>query len=211
MRVETDFPLSDWSPDHIHPKGTMTDNTTHSGFNWKVFNLLKSVRLMDLGCSGGGLVKSIIDDGGFAVGIEGSDYSKNRQRAEWATIPGNLFNADITHPFTVLNDDNEQVKFNVITAWEVLEHIPDEDIDAMMSNIDRHLESDGLFICSISQARDHWEGYDYHVNIHPEAWWHDRLNKLGWTVRQDVFNYINPDWVRGPMNGMQSFPLVVSR
>jgi len=38
---------------------------------------------MDIRCSGGGLVLDGILKGHFAIGLEGSDYSKKRQRAEW--------------------------------------------------------------------------------------------------------------------------------
>ena len=44
-------------------------------------------------------MKSILDAGGFAVGVEGSDYSQRHKRAEWATIPDHLFTTDATVPF----------------------------------------------------------------------------------------------------------------
>ncbi len=211
MKIITEHPLADWSPDHVHPKGTATDSTTHPGFNRKLLELIPGVRLLDLGCAGGGLVASILADGGFAVGIDGSDYSALRNRAEWATIPGNLFTADITRPFTLQGDDGERLVFDVVTAWEVLEHIPEPLVPAMMANAAAHLRDGGLFICSISQARDFWEGYDYHVNIHQRDWWEGELPRLGWKLRPDLDAYFDPDWVRGPQRGMDSFAMVISR
>src|SRR5262249_488147 len=102
MRLETSKPVAYDSPDHLGPVGTANDNTTNPRFNRKLFAYLPDVRLLDIGCAGGGLVKSIIDDGGFAVGIEGSDYSKQRRRAEWATIPDRLFTADAAGAFRPL-------------------------------------------------------------------------------------------------------------
>lgn len=212
MRIITEHPLADWSPDHIHPKGTATDSTRHEGFNRKLFGLFPEVRLLDLGCAGGGLVASIIEDGGTAAGIDGSDYSQATRRAEWGKLPGGiLFTADITRPFSLEEDDGSPALFDVVTAWEVLEHIPEELVPAMMGNVANHLVDGGLFVCSISQARDFWEGYDYHVNIHQRDWWEAELPRLGWKLRPDLDAYFDPDWVRGPQRGMDSFAMVISR
>jgi predicted TPR repeat methyltransferase len=77
------------------------------------------LRILDLGCSGGGFVKDCLDDGCLAVGLEGSNYSKNLRRAEWRTIPENLFTADLTTPFQVFSEFPEgevPLTFDVITA-----------------------------------------------------------------------------------------------
>lgn len=212
-RIDTRFPLAGTSIDHLYPKGTATDNTVNLEFNKRLYELIpvSDVQLLDLGCSGGGLVKSVLDDGGFAVGVEGSDYSLRLGRAEWPVIPGNLFTADITKPFQLYNDDYESLKFNVVTAWEVLEHVPEIMIDRMFQNIVQHLSDDGLFICSISTMRDIMNGNDYHITVHPESWWRDTLPQLGWHVRDDLYNHFHPHWVRGPHNGMASFCLVLDR
>jgi 2-polyprenyl-3-methyl-5-hydroxy-6-metoxy-1,4-benzoquinol methylase len=71
ITVKTNHPVAIYSPDHLFPHGTMRDNSSNPEFNKKLYELfpVKEVRLLDIGCSGGGLVKSILDDGGFAVGI----------------------------------------------------------------------------------------------------------------------------------------------
>src|SRR4051794_25089447 len=83
ISIETPKPVAYDSPDHIEPVGTAADNSTSRRFNAKLFRYIPpaEVRLLDVGCSGGGLVKSILDAGGFAVGVEGSDYSQRHKRA----------------------------------------------------------------------------------------------------------------------------------
>src|SRR4051812_40605701 len=101
--VKTSKPIAYDSPDHITPVGSARDNHLNHEFNRKLYQVfpIDRVRVLDLGCAGGGFVKSILAAGGFAIGIEGSDYSKVRKRAEWATIPDSLFTADMTEPFEV--------------------------------------------------------------------------------------------------------------
>src|SRR3990167_2627697 len=103
LKVETDYPVALDSPDHLEPWGTKQDNSVNKRFNKKLIKLFgHTPNVLDLGCAGGGFVRSIIKQGGLAVGIEGSDYSKKIKRAEWAKIPDNLFTADITKPFKLI-------------------------------------------------------------------------------------------------------------
>jgi hypothetical protein len=81
--VKTEFPVALDSPDHLCPWGTARDSSTNSRFNEKVYRLFEPLgrfpRVLDLGCSGGGFVRACLNDGCLAVGIEGSDFSKNRK------------------------------------------------------------------------------------------------------------------------------------
>lgn len=129
LQIITEHPIAYESFDHIKPHGTANDNTHYPWFVTKTQRIFgRKVKHMDLGCAGGGLVKDFIDMNHFSVGVEGSDFSFKNQRAEWKTIPGNLFTADITKPFHIIDDqDHKQVLFDVISAWEVMEHINKQD------------------------------------------------------------------------------------
>jgi cyclopropane fatty-acyl-phospholipid synthase-like methyltransferase len=185
ITIHTKKPVAVDSWDHIEPYGTKNDNSINPAFNKRLYGLIpaKEVRLLDLGCAGGGLVKSIIDDGGFAVGIEGSDYNLVNQRAEWKTIPGNLFTADCTEPFDIRTKlaipGTNGVShcgnfFNVITAWEFFEHIAENKISAVCDNIRHHMAWKGFFIGSIMPAPDR----NYHQTVHGKAWWIELFQSL---------------------------------
>jgi hypothetical protein len=167
FRVATDHPVAVESRDHTHPGGTMHDSSTNPAFNKKLYELFPGRKLMalDLGCAGGGFVRSLLDDGHEAVGLEGSDYSlrwdgpggteaerarrKPGRRAEWANIPDNLFTADITKPFVVDADATgvaamwftgkrgSLASFDVVTAWEVMEHLPEAGCRRSCENVKR--------------------------------------------------------------------------
>jgi hypothetical protein len=109
--VRTDYPVADDSPDHLRPRGTAFDNSRNRRFNRKLSALYcgldRPIRVLDLGCAGGGFVCDCLTDGQVAVGIEGSDYSSRWGRAEWPLLGGRaLFTADITRPFEVVRVDN---------------------------------------------------------------------------------------------------------
>lgn len=92
-------------------------------------------------------MKDCLDDGCLAVGLEGSDFSKRYRRAEWATIPDFLFTCDITGDFDVLleTDGRSQlIQFDVVTSWEVIEHIAEQDLPVVTANVRKHLSPNGL-------------------------------------------------------------------
>lgn len=199
MRIVTSKPIAIDSPDHLIPNGTKNDNSVNPAFNQRLYEIIPAtnVRLLDLGCSGGGLVRSILDDGGFAVGIEGSDYSLSSGRAEWATIPDNLFTADVTERFSLYDDSGTKMMlrdawFNVVTAWEFFEHIPVMKIRAVCENILRHLDPDGFFIGSIAT---HWDG-PYHVTIQQKPWWIAKFVEFGLVHAPDIEQHFGEDVVR---------------
>ena len=154
---------------------------------------------MELGCAGGGLVLDFVLSGHDAIGIDGSDYGRAWQRGEWGVIPHRLFTADITEPFTVRKAGNLQ-KFDLITAWKVLEHIPDQSLDRLFENIRNHLTPDGLFCASVAtfENYDQTSGTAWHVTVKPREWWVGRVERAGFEVAEGRF--MTTDFPRGSGN-----------
>ena len=97
--IETDQPVAVESADHKWPYGTIFNNSTNRNFNLKLYDHFKNrtdIRVLDLGCSGGAFVKSILEDGFTAIGVEGSDWSRKLRSGEWDTCPHHLLTSDIT-------------------------------------------------------------------------------------------------------------------
>lgn len=225
--VLTDHPIAFHSPDHQFATdgGAANDNSRHPGFNEKLKALYpdKKLNCLDIGCAGGGLVKSLIDDGHFAIGLEGCDYCKVHNKFEWATIPDNLFNADLTKPFTIeLRPEDEaagetrfasRVAFDIVTAWEVMEHFLEEELPQVITNVLNHLKDDGLWIMSVSQQADR----RFHRCLHDQRWWEKKFAEFGLAHRPDLHSFFSGSWVRGPertpwaFDAPDSFHLVLER
>lgn len=208
--LDTKQPLAYESKDRAVPGGALMDSTSGKSFADKVRELYlfrkkdgspsRSFALLDLGCAGGKFVKEVIDNGDFAVGLEGSEYSLARQRAEWATIPNNLFCCDITHPFTVYSGlvfektgHKTSFRFDCVTAWEVLEHIKEKDLNVLLENVLYHLMPDGIFCVSVSSQN----GY-HHETVRNKDWWMDKFESYYLKPHKRSMDVIGDSWVRGP-------------
>jgi SAM-dependent methyltransferase len=206
------------SPDHLVPWGTKQDNSRNPRFNQKLRSLFLGTRraiwVLDMGCSGGGFVKDCIDQGCGAVGLEGSDYSKRTRRAEWRTIPEHLFTSDITAPFEIYGEfpgGEKRLAFDVITSWEVIEHIHERDLPAVAENVKKHLRPGGLWIMSVALCDDIVEGVNLHQTVRPKAWWVEKFSSLGLKSVDQYVQYFNTQFVRGPKDtGNPGFHLVLT-
>jgi SAM-dependent methyltransferase len=201
--VQTDYPVAYESNDHRFPWGTKNDNTRSPRFVTACERHFPDqiLHYMDLGCSGGGLVFDFLLRGHKAVGIEGSDFSQKAQRAEWRLLnQHNLFTADITKPFQVYSTQNVPFLVHIISAWELMEHIREEDLPYLFKNIYKHLLPGGFFVGSIALCDDIVNGISYHPTVKPKNWWAGKFIEfcLPFT-NQHSFEFL--DFCRGTGNG----------
>lgn len=207
--VETKFPVAIASDDHKWPKGTLHDNSRNRLFNLRVYHYFafrNDLKVLDLGCSGGGLVRSFLEDGFEAVGLEGSDISKKLRSAEWDVCPLHLFTADIARPFAIRRVNWEPYKAHCVTAWEVLEHIPADGVAGLFSNVAKHLEDDGIFVASVASFPDAnpLTGAVYHITLKPREWWLEKAAQAG-LIPIENHPFEISDYVRGRGGGLKDW------
>ena len=66
-----------------------------------------------------------------------------------------LKNADLSKEFFIENAFNgERITFDVITAWELLEHFYENELEIFFNNVYEHLSDDGVFIGSAANYPD---------------------------------------------------------
>jgi SAM-dependent methyltransferase len=207
--LQTQHPLAYASDDYRWPRGAISDNSRNPLFNLKLNQILgfpEKIHLMDLGCAGGGFVRSMLEDGHTAIGLEGSDGPRRGLLGEWGNIPRHLFTCDITKEFSIVDPYGTLVAFDVITAWEVFEHIEETSINGLLQQIARHLRPGGYFICSIDLLPDGnpLTGAVYHRTLRPADWWKNKLREQKFEI---VCNhgFVMEDFVRGNGNSLKDW------
>jgi SAM-dependent methyltransferase len=211
VEVITNHPVAFESPDHIAPKGTAENNSTNKKFVLHMDQLLhraffdQTLFCLDLGCSGGQMVKDFLDLRWAGVGLEGSDYSLKYRRANWRELANrNLFTCDITKPYEI-KIDARKAQFHLITAWEVMEHIATNDLIQVFSNISEHLKVGGYFIASTTSTSDIHEGIELHQTQWENYQWRDFVEKnfpelqytdVGLKIYEFVrYNFLHPSFL----------------
>jgi cyclopropane fatty-acyl-phospholipid synthase-like methyltransferase len=202
IQLRSEFPVASESPDHLMPWGTRVMNSCNKRFNeklWRLYPVSTVVRVLDLGCGGGTFVRSCINDGHFAAGLEGSDFSKIHRRCAWGTIPNLLFTCDITKPFTletVTNEGNPALHFDVVTAWDVLEHVQSQDLGQLIRNVLAHLVPGGLWIMSIATHEDVVGGVRLHQTVQSPNWWREHFGSHGLWPVEHLHRYFGRQYIR---------------
>lgn len=197
MKVITDHPVAENSPDHLFPWGTSNDNSTSIGFIEEVegYFLNEKISFLDIGCSGGQLVVDFFNRGHLSVGIEGSDFSVVNSRANWPEYHNKcLFTCDASEPYTIVDDDGECIKFDCISSWEVIEHIHPDCLDTFFLNISNHMHEKSIFVGAISLVSDcHTCGgrsetpVELHQSLFPKEEWIDNILSKYFIVEEYPF------------------------
>lgn len=182
INIVSSAPHPTYSKDYTEPKGGAHDNTLSHDFINCFLN--QSINYLDLGCAGGALVENMLAKGHNSFGIDGSDSQKVRGVNGWGKIPDRLFNADITEPFHFMEDETgNQLKFDVISAWDVMEHLYEDRLPGFCENLKNNLKPDGYFVCGIADFEDQ----GYHVTLHDKQWWIDMFDANGLSLVSDDF------------------------
>jgi SAM-dependent methyltransferase len=155
VRLQTEYPVALDSPDHITPWGTAYNNVTNFAFIKAMTRKYGRGTYLDIGCSSGRLVYDFARVGWLAVGLEGSNYSLKTRRGAWPHYH-NLMTCDISKPF----DLDEQ--FDVITAWDVLEHLTKDGLDILIGNVHRLMRPRSIFIVTTANNSEIPTGFELH-------------------------------------------------
>lgn len=207
LELKTDYPIALSSNDHINPDSTTEGVPRPTLFVQNCIDVLGSnIKSLDLGTGAAGLVFEFSMNDVLAVGVDGSDFCRTNRIGYWPLLPNNLFTCDITKPFSFVSQGTQEVtSFNVITMWEVLEHIAEQDLSSLFVNVERHLDERGYFIGSISLLEyvDR-TGSPYHVTLKPREWWKAKFRECG-LMMLDVHPFNEKLFCRGNGPRFQDF------
>ncbi len=177
--------LAEESPDHMNPHGTKFCGTSSELLKNELETLFPDAfNLLSLGCSGGRWVRELLGWGHEAVGLEGSDYHASYGTASWGELHGkNLFTCDISYPFEILKDGRLR-QFDIITLFDVFEHITEAGLVTLCDNIVHHLREHGIVIATIClRPSPHpVTGVELHQTVQSKEWWLSFFRRYGFDV-----------------------------
>ena len=156
-------------------------------FNEACYKLYKNPKILDLGCGGGGFIRSVLDEGHFAIGIDGFEQYELNKIDGWGKYPNNFSTLNISKPISVLQD-SQKVLFDIVTAWEVCEHLYEDEIDGFAKNIVANMHQESIAILTISFRPDLG-----HFTIKPLDWWVSVFESNGLLVNNKLKDFFTPE------------------
>lgn len=215
-KVITNFPLAEWSPDYYKPNGAHYDNNSSPELLIEFEALYPQFKLLDLGCAGGQFVIDAVNRGHYAIGLDGCDHPLNEMTAagyaNWTTYHEKiLFNVDIVEKFEIFHHD-QPVKFDIITMWEVIEHLRPHHLEKLFINIHKHLKDDGIFVLTVNILSHQKDGEEYHQTICPRLIWEKYiLDKFFHVFPYDFYHCPRMDAVGNIQTPGDSIPYVCKK
>jgi len=180
LKIKTDHKLAIDSPDFLVQQqknlklsfSAAEDNSTNKHFISKIEKFFSSkknltngeflIDVLDLGCGGGQLIVDFSEEMFIkhAIGLDGVAGSLGRKN--WLKHKNKFFNVDLSKDFTILNEKDEIQKFDLITSWEMIEHLHPNDLNLFFKNMYKHLKDDGVFLGSIALFPDVRDAFGRH-------------------------------------------------
>lgn len=129
----------------------------------------EKINWLDLGCGGGAFILDANKSKktNICVGLDGSCGVYKQSNWNKESNKKVLKHADLTKEFFVLDENGNNIQFDVITSWEVIEHFHEDQLDQFFKNVYEHLDDNGVFFGSIALFPDTRDENGYHQN-HPK-------------------------------------------
>jgi SAM-dependent methyltransferase len=185
-----DYYLSDNYISHSNKATTLLDRVyllaRRFTLRWKVNLLLKyytnhnTINVLDYGCGTGEFLKACKDSGFTISGVEPSENARAKSsQTNQIKIQESLEGID-------------NLRFNIITMWHVLEHIPD--FETIIQKLKSKLTDDGVLFIAVPNHKSfdgqhyhkHWAGFDV-----PRHLWHFSSGTMKKILSKNNLNLID--------------------
>ncbi|HXK61844.1 MAG TPA: methyltransferase domain-containing protein [Acidobacteriota bacterium] len=196
--LETDFPCETELREHFRAlrKFVETPDTTFSDFLQRLSAVYPDTcpRLLDLGCGDASFLKEVQE---LSFQVFGLDVDRAASEAfDQTEASPNLFFCNYTRRFTLRERHSRgtrTAKFQIITCWNILEHVPERQLSDLLTTLRRHLDVRlGLFLASISLRPCYLAHGECHPAARPESWWRNLFRNCGFFLLDGTFDYLGP-------------------
>jgi ubiquinone/menaquinone biosynthesis C-methylase UbiE len=135
---------------------------------------------LDIGCAKGFLVKALEGLGIDAHGIDPSEY---------ALVEAHPDIKDRLTEGMAQSTPFEENSYDVVTCFDVLEHIPEDDVPQVLSEMLRVSKQWVILRVVTKELPDDVDAN--HATIHDKDWWIEKIKEAGGIV-EPTENYVNP-------------------
>lgn len=137
--------------------------------------------LLDVGCGTGAAVRYHREIGGIeAYGI---DFAGNASSA-WGRMGAEKWCRVASAEDIPFKDDT----FDMVTCTDVLEHVPEDNVNKVLSEIYRVGKGEYLFTIALNPATIKMpDGTEPHITLKPPEWWLEKMVGIGYRFRQMPF------------------------
>lgn len=151
-----------------------------SGQRWdKAFKDLKSIQgtYLDVGCGRAEVVRKAREMGIEAVGCE---------------IVPDLCDGEIVVHGCLDGLPFDDQSFDYVTCYDVVEHLPTEDVDKAISELLRVTRK--VLLVTTTDGRSEIDGYELHLTRKPFEWWDEKFRQPGFHVQGGTYCAAKNDW-----------------
>lgn len=127
----------------------------------------KITSAMDFGCGTGRLLKQMVDD---CIDAYGMDLVPNSVDADI------MFDLLERIHFCSLQEFNADGRFHVGICADVMEHIPESEVYAVVENMSIHCDTMYFVIANYPSQMD---GRNFHLSLHDSKWWMEVIGQFG--------------------------------
>lgn len=157
--------------------------------------------MLDVGSAAGAFVSEMLARKWDAYGVDLSREAHSRAKHPERLIVGDITHKGVREQLRNRVDGN----YDLITAWDLLEHIYQEDVDLLLRAVRKLLTRGGIFwstICTRGEGEqdfiadrstvvtkhNSWALVAGHVNIRTWQYWAQRMDLHGFVLRYDLMH-----------------------
>uniref|UniRef100_A0A6M3IXB1 Putative methyltransferase n=1 Tax=viral metagenome TaxID=1070528 RepID=A0A6M3IXB1_9ZZZZ len=175
-------------PSHLYDKAYFTDVAYPGGYRdfpqhdvrfGIIMHLAHPKSLIDIGCAYGFMVKRALDKGMPAMGVDVSEWAE--EQASRILPKGHFIRCNIEHGLPI-----KDLEYDCLYSEGVLEHISEDKIDFVLSEMGRVANTRVLAISFEGDAKGH-------LCMHDAEWWKERIPAKTWLYVGRCSTDVSPD------------------
>ena len=151
--------------DTVYPSNAHYGHTNHGQAAMPLIKAIAPKAFLDVGCGDGAMCRHVKS---FCPVVHGLDFASKPHGA------GIIF-----HDTYAQNIPLGDKSVDLVTAFDVLEHIYEEDIDQTLSEMARVACKYMIFSICTRPAAIEVAGENLHPTVHNIQWWHRKLSRYG--------------------------------